>query len=215
MGYWNDRNLSRLSASMSTPTALTIILDSMDQQKFAFPRHFCFLAKEWQKFIRPRLVVTTVIVHGWFTMLFISPPTLSSTSSRSVDIIANALHEVMARGGNLVSCHVTVQGDNCSKECKHNGLVRFAAELVSKHVVKSMSINTLQSGHSHEDVDGCHSQFAAVIEREKELLLIEDFARVLRNYLGTGIREHEPGVPVKLVDQVRDWNLGCIEQRST
>ena len=49
---------------------IVITVDSIDHQKFAWPRSLAMESKEFGQFIRPTLGVTCAIIHG-FAVLFL------------------------------------------------------------------------------------------------------------------------------------------------
>ena len=51
---------------------LACILDSMDQGKHAWPRPSPFLSKDFASFNRPRLISTTLLMHGWGVLTALS-----------------------------------------------------------------------------------------------------------------------------------------------
>ena len=60
--YWNLRFVSRCKSH----NVLTVIVDSMDKSKLVYPQ-FAFgrRPKQLDSFIRPKLVITAAIAHGY------------------------------------------------------------------------------------------------------------------------------------------------------
>ena len=69
MLYWNLRWLSR----RRDRGVLTIIIDSMDKAKMAWPQWAFRKPKAFDHCHRPRLVLTGAIAHGWCTDFFLVP----------------------------------------------------------------------------------------------------------------------------------------------
>ena len=56
-------------------------------------------------------------------------------------------------GLDLKRCELVAFGDNSSKELKNNSVLRLLGGLVQTHKIKRSELRTLESGHSHEDLD--------------------------------------------------------------
>lgn len=71
---WAAPRHARFStSSVQCPAkVLVIILDSMDRTKFAWPRWSGRVPKRLEGCIRPRLVLTAAIAHGYLTKIFLS-----------------------------------------------------------------------------------------------------------------------------------------------
>ena len=128
--YWHTRNISRTFTGMTAPGSLTLICDSMDQAKYSWPRDECLAAKEYAKFIKPRLTTTACIAHGHDVFMALSLPGVSSDSSRTVEVLARTLERFRARGQDLRATEILIMGDNGPKEVKNNCVLRYLASLV-------------------------------------------------------------------------------------
>lgn len=209
--YWRHRSDARLTAKNPGHQGGTIslICDSMDAAKHCFPRSNAMNSKELGCWVRPKLSSTTLICHGFFINTYLSPPFLASNSSRSIEILGHGLNQLSSMC-DLRSKHLKVQGDNCAKEMKSNGVLRFCALQVASHRVASAELGYLCSGHSHEDIDGLFSQMAQYIGKFPELPTMEDFRKCIDDFLAQPhCRVHEPIKQAWLLDQVRDWKLNC------
>ena len=208
--YWHARNISRTFAGLQAPSTVCLICDSMDQAKYSWPRDSCLAAKEFAKFIKPKLTVTAVISHGHDVFLGISLPGVSQDSSRTIDMLARCLERFRERGQDIRGAEILLQGDNGPKEIKNNPVVRYLAMLVSLGRVRRAVVRTLMTGHTHEDVDLLFSNLTKLlVQGGHQLHTPFQFQRVLQSYLGSGhVRPHERDSEVALVDQVHDWTLG-------
>ncbi|CAE7783080.1 unnamed protein product [Symbiodinium sp. CCMP2592] len=73
--------------------------------------------------------------------------------------------------------------DNTARESKINTIVRLLAARVAAKKVGRAEARFLQSGHSHEDVDGLFGHVAAMLEENNELHLPCDFRHKLQAFL--------------------------------
>ena len=74
------------------------------------------------------------------------------------------LHQILEqrkREGNLPE-HLWIQADNCSGENKNHYVLGFCAWLVAQGVFKTVQLNCLLVGHTHEDIDA----FFAILARK-------------------------------------------------
>eukprot|EP00435_Cladocopium_sp_Y103_P074502 s863_g49.t1 len=114
--YWHSRNIARNFGGCTAPATVVLICDSMDAAKYVWPRDHSLHAKEFNRFIAPKLTATAVIAHGHDLLVALSLPGLSAGSSRTVDILARTLERFRERGQDLRSTEVLIQGDNGPKE---------------------------------------------------------------------------------------------------
>ena len=189
---------------------VSIVLDSIDHSKFPLPKAFCLSAKCFGGFIRPTLSITAAIIHGIGVIVFVAPPHVLKDSSYTVEIlchVVNLLSEIPTL--DLSRCSVRVFGDNSSRELKNNSILRILAGLCSTRRVFEASLETLQSGHSHEDLDQWFSSMSGFITNQDEIHTTSQYCQKLRNWLHTpGNRPHEAIKHVVQVDQTRSWKLG-------
>ena len=125
--YWGHRGLSR-----SCGTDLLLIVDGMDQGKFADPRHRALKAKEFANFQRPRAHVIGCILHGRGILFAVTDADLPKDANTHVELVAHALTWVASFGVVLSEVAVTLQCDNTPRECKNNVMLSFIASLVAR-----------------------------------------------------------------------------------
>ena len=185
---------------------------SMDAAKYVWPRDHSLHAKEFNRFIAPKLTATAVIAHGHDLLVALSLPGLSAGSSRTVDILARTLERFRERGQDLRSTEVLIQGDNGPKEVKNNAVVRYLSMLVAQGKIKRAEVRTLMSGHTHEDIDSFFANLSSVIKQGGHRLHTPfDYVNVLEQYLQRDdVRPQEPHYEVVLMDQSRDWCLYLV-----
>ena len=149
--YWWCRYASRHSMDV-----LTIIIDSMDKAKFAWPQYpWGRTDKTLHSFRRPRLVVTGAFAHGYGTFLFIADDDLSHGSCAFCDVLCRVLESVWAqckRRGIAFPKHLVVQSDNTTAQAKNTYVAMFLAYLVSRYKFATTNLFFLMVGHTHEDI---------------------------------------------------------------
>ena len=208
--YWKSRSLSRLGMMADDRRTISIVLDSIDHSKFPLPKAFCLSAKCFGGFVRPTLSITAAIIHGVGVILFVAPPHVQKDSSYTTEILChcvNLLSEIPEL--DLSRCWLRIHGDNSSRELKNNTILRALAGLTSTRRVLEASLETLQSGHSHEDLDQWFSSLSGFVTNQDEIHTTSQYCQKLRDWLHvTGNRPHEAIKHVVQVDQVRSWKLG-------
>ena len=132
--YWGHRGLSR-----SCGTDLLLIVDGMDQGKFAFPRHRALKAKEFANFQRPRAHVIGCLIHGYGIVFAVTDPDLPKDANTHCELVAHALTWVTSFGFNLKEFSVTLQCDNTPRECKNNVMLSFIASLVARGPLRGVA----------------------------------------------------------------------------
>ena len=148
--YWRVRGLSRAGAATGSKV-LSIIIDSIDQQKCAWPRSRHFKSKQFDQFQRPRLHCTACICHGHACLLYIGHSDVSQCGSTTVEELSHLLTVLHDSKVPLHSMDVHAQCDNASSTNKNASVFTWAAALTQVGVVKSLTISFLRVGHTHEE----------------------------------------------------------------
>ena len=184
-------------------------IDSLDHQKFRYPKDLAFAAKEFANFIRPSLDCYAAILHGHGVFVTLCEPFMRKDSSFCCDVVAHVL-DTFAGFCDLRDYEVVIQSDNTSREIKNNCLTRFAGLMVGLKRCRRLELRFLQSGHSHEDCDQWFAQIANLIESRKSLQTPSDFQSMLQSWLDEGqTRPDEQRFRrVSMVSASRDWLLG-------
>ena len=120
---------------------ITIIIDSMDKQKRAWPQWRHLLSKELEGLTssgghRPRLVITAAIAHGFCTDFYIAEDedmfhgasAFCEVLTRTIDRVAT----ICATTGQPFPKHLWVQSDNTTSQAKNEEVAKFLALLVGK-----------------------------------------------------------------------------------
>ena len=214
LAYWRNRTHSRLHEMRPDGTfVITLIVDSIDHSKFVWPKSTYMAAKEFGRFIRPHLSVTCALVHGRACLFYVAETHVSKDSSWACDIICHCL-EVLKENYpqlDLRKCVLHCHGDNASSELKNNSVLRLLSCLVATRRLQSCSLSTLQSGHSHEDIDQCFSSLASHIASEAELHSPDEFLVSIQKWLNQATTRPTEAVRLAFrVDQNRAWIFGFI-----
>lgn len=191
-----------------------MILDSMDQAKHCYPRSESMSSKEFQQFYRPKMMNTSVLIHGHGVLVGLSPANVPGNSSRTAELLAYTLTKSVELGINWPTCFLHLEADNCAKEVKNQTVLRLLGALIGQHKLAGCQLSFLSSGHSHEDIDAMFAQVSVHLQSHKELWTVEAFQQCIQDFFGDKmVRRHEPFREVLLFDQFRDWKLGCILSR--
>ena len=127
MLYWNLRWLSR----RRDRGVLTIIIDSMDKAKMAWPQWAFRKPKAFDHCHRPKLVLTGAMAHGWCTDFYLSHDGIVSHGcSMFCEILEQTIARVAAicaREGLELPSHLCVQSDNTTSQSKNSQACEFLA----------------------------------------------------------------------------------------
>ena len=201
--YYRLRALSRLREEGT----ICLIQDGMDQSKVSVPRHPAVKGKEFSTMMRPKCHVSLTLVHGFLLLYALSNPDTSKDSNMTIETLAHTLTVLVKEFRvDLTQVHLCIQVDNTCREAKNNMVLRWCAAQVSCGNVKSISLNSLRSGHSHEDVDQCFGQLARCIARHKRAATLDHFMQIVGDFAKGMHRPHEEGRYTVKVDDARDWN---------
>ena len=199
--YWDLRQQSRL---FKRP--IIMILDGADQAKFAWPRHDCFSAHQFDSLIRPRCHIVGCILHGYIDVLSLSHTDVHTGGSSTVEIIAYVLGLLVNRNVSLKGRDLYLQLDNAASSNKNLTVLSFCAVIACLAGLRSASALFLRSGHSHEDIDQQHGQMSSWTKnRLRVAQTLEDFKTSLQVFLDRLDRPHEPLRIVTILDEMRNW----------
>ena len=127
--YWSIRQDSRQHSKQ----CLAVILDGMDQAKFAYPRCPVMGGKQWANLARPRCHIVGIKVHGYGMFFGISRASCSKDSNHHTELLATVLTMVQKRYDlNFRRMHLHVQSDNCVRETKNNTVARWLSSNISR-----------------------------------------------------------------------------------
>lgn len=207
--YWKNRSHARLGENVPDGLpSLCVMIDSIDHSKFAWPKGEALNAKCFGQFVRPTLQVTFALVHGRALLGYISEAHVSHDSSWSADVLCNVLDVIKQECPELDLRRTVLHlhSDNASKELKNNTCLRLMSTLVGGRRLAACSLNTLQSGHSHEDIDQIFSGLASHIMAEQELSGPQAILESIERWMAQpSLRPLERVKRVVKVDQNRAW----------
>jgi hypothetical protein len=202
--YWSQRFASR-----SGHDVLTVIIDSMDRTKFAWPRWpFAKLPKNLDGRARPRLVLTAAIAHGWAVDLSMADEDLNHGASAFCETLCRLLEKVSAisdETGRPFPQHLVVQSDNTTAQAKNNLTMIFFAAVVGRRKFSSCTLNFLMVGHTHEDVDQLFGVVSSLLIRAGNFQTPEEALGSLETNLGSHIRSKGERLFCYRLDMVRDF----------
>ena len=198
--YWNARAVSRRHEGK-----ITMILDGMDQAKFAWPRSAFLSAHQFDKFHRPRLHITTALVHGHGIFTFVSHADIKKSGSTTCEQLAIVFSKLAQSGVHLRETDLHLQLDNASGSNKNNTVLKWAASQVMSGNIRSVHVCFLRCGHTHEDIDALFSQLAAFLWKRQYLPTIESFINAIDVWQRKLHRPFEATRETIQIDIVRDW----------
>lgn len=150
--YWFNRYASRRYLGV-----LTVIIDSMDKAKFAWPQYpWKQVDKDLEHHRRPRFVFTAAMAHGYGTFFFIADEHVSHGASAFCEVLLRVVEAVWDKcrsSGISFPQHLIVQSDNTVAQAKNSLVNLFLAFLVSKYKFQTANLFFLVVGHTHEDID--------------------------------------------------------------
>ena len=120
--YWQNRSSSR-----SHYNIITVVVDAIDQAKFSVPKSPLFNDHLFQQFVRPRLHVWGILVHGWGAYIAVADADTSKGGGTLVDLLVFVLSKLRSKGCPLDKFDFCVQLDNTSSCNKNNVTLAFAA----------------------------------------------------------------------------------------
>lgn len=206
MSYWMARGRSRCRGP-----EVVIIVDGMDQGKFACPRSSLLKAKQFDSMSRPRLHVAGAIIHGWSLNFFVSEANLPKDSNTSLEILSRCVTSLRDSGQPLSTTRVVIQADNTCREIKNGITMRWMAALISDNIIKEGVFSFLRSGHSHEDIDQVFGQCSDWVKRRVPTAQTsDDFVSGINAFLQKMERPHEIQRACFKLDRTRDWSLGVV-----
>ena len=191
--YWAIRAEARVCAQCSRPGVIpgviSLIIDGMDQGKFAVPRFPHTKTKDVEGMQRPRLHVNVAICHGHEVLVTVSDANFPKDSNGTCDVIANMLTRLGRE--QLVAVHrcaLHIQLDNTSAKNKNNIVLGFLAWLTTSGRVLASEADFLRTGHTHEDVDQLNGQICSYIHRQPFAETPRDFVCHIHRFLDTELR---------------------------
>lgn len=202
--YWHCRFASRHKLGV-----LTVIIDSMDKAKFAWPQFpWHRVDKTLEGTHRPRLVLTAAMAHGFATCFYIADEDVSHGASAFCDILARVIEKVAVvsrRSGVTMPAHLVVQTDNTVAQAKNNEANLFLAYLVSRHKFHTANMFHLIVGHTHEDIDQLFGMILMLVLRRKKFQTKQELAANIVEVMHPRVAMKKEELVVEVLDHVRDF----------
>ncbi len=201
--YWSLRAASRLANNV----VITLILDGMDQAKFAWPRASWLTTHQWDSFNRPRLHVWCALVHGYGTLITVSNSDCPKGGSTTVEVLAFLFTHLKSLGVPIHKAHFNIQLDNTSSSNKNNSVFSFIGLMILTAVIGSSTVNFLRCGHTHEDVDQVFGELSKFVKKALHYAeVVDDFVKGINRFLQVLVRPYEKRFRLVLrMDRIRNW----------
>lgn len=203
--YWHLRWFSR----QRNRGVVTIIIDSMDKSKLAWPQYTFRKPKCLDSLVRPKLVVTGSIAHGYCTDIYITDDeVMSHGGSAFCEILTRTLERVSRiceRAGIPMPAHLVVQSDNTTAQAKNSEVGRFLATMVARHNLRTATLNFLPVGHTHEDIDLLFGIILSTVLHRVRFQTPEELMMHLRIGLAPYVEGKLEELNVELMTHIRDF----------
>ncbi|CAH1271076.1 LAMB1 [Branchiostoma lanceolatum] len=161
---------------------LSIIIDSMDQNKSAIPQFDT--ETKLQASLKPlRVHLTGALVHGQQrAFVYAWTEKFRMDTNITVNVLISILLELAKDYNGHLPNTLYLQLDNSAKECKNKYIIAFAAWLVHLRVFRKVKLGYLMPGHTHEDVDQMFSRFSTHLDKRNAATIPELFQRLTDAY---------------------------------
>ena len=207
--YYCTRYLSRANRDV-----LTIIIDTVDRAKFAWP-HWPWgrVSKEIAGLNRPRLVLTAAIAHGFCVILFCQHENTNHGSDFFCDVLTRTIEEVWRLCSGVQGSrkrdfprHLVIQSDNTTSQAKNSYSIMYLSYLVRRCKFLTVTLNFLMVGHTHEDVDQLFALLLSFIAQKSSWETAEELLGYLVSRLRARAWQKGETVASVFLDSVRDFS---------
>ncbi len=221
--YWHLRWFSHQYRSQSPASSLqrpasrsvlTIIIDSMDKSKLVWPQYSFRKPKSLDNLKRPRMVCTLAIAHGWTCDFFLTDDeVLSHGASHFCEVLSQTLDrvaEMAERDGIQVPQHLVIQSDNTTSQAKNSLVGQFLATLVAAGKFETCTLNFLEVGHTHEDVDLAFGILLAKVLQRHRVQCPDELATMIAIEMGIWAAGRGEECHCTVLHRIRDF-YGWLE----
>ena len=203
--YWNIRQASRRSES----NVLSIIIDSMDKTKCAWPQYTFQKNKEIDKWRRPRVVITCVMAHGYCCDFYLADDEeMFHGASTFCEILTRTLsrvQDICAQRGVTPPEHLVVQSDNTTAQAKNAEVQKFLAILVRKFKFHTVVLTFVRVGRAYEDVDQMFAVFLTLVLRRIRFQRPEELRKAIEVALREVVEARGEKLQVALLTHIRNF----------
>lgn len=179
--YWHIRFQSKLREDCM----VCIIIDSMDKTKLSWPQ-FNFVTPKGplDHFIRPKLIITCALAHGFGGFFYIShDDTCSHGASNFLDVLCRTIQRVFQICEEKrwrAPDQLVLQTDNTTAQAKNKEALLFLSSCVCRNLFSAIIHNYLQKGHAHEDVDAIFGLVLSRVLHRRKFALPSELATQLQ-----------------------------------
>ena len=202
--YWSHRY-----ASKNHTGVLTIIIDSMDKCKTAMPKYrFSQRSKEIDKFVRPRVILTAALAHGYCGCVWLADEGLTHGASAAIEVLAQTIEKVWQKcqnEGKPFPTHLIVQSDNTTSQAKNNDFNLWMASLVARYHFKTTDVHYLTVGHTHEDIDQLFGLILELVLRKNVWETPEELVMLIEKSLKSKFNARGDDFFCGILPGIRDW----------
>ncbi len=177
---------NRMKAMDNPSKVLSVIVDGADQSKFGIPRFLEKSKSEKGYSIKQKLI--GVLFHGGlggtdFLAYLTSPENIPGGSNQTIDAFCRCFLVLLEHRAFKEKLRTPdtlyIQLDNTSKDNKNRYFMAFCDWLVSNGVFKTVEVNFLPVGHTHEDIDRKFSRVSVALSCQ-DTITIGDLHRSLK-----------------------------------
>lgn len=203
--YWSHRYASRSRGA----GILTIIVDSMDKCKTVMPKYrFSQKSKEVDKFVRPRVVLTAALAHGYCGSVWLADEALPHGASSCMEVVSQTIEKVYQRcqrDNLLFPSHLVLQSDNTTSQCKNNDFNVWLSTLVARYHFRTCDLHFLTEGHTHEDIDQLFAVILELVLRKHYWETPEELAKMIADVMSEKFAERDEEFFCQVLQGVRDF----------
>ncbi|CAJ1332287.1 unnamed protein product [Effrenium voratum] len=226
--------LQSLSEDGHSSSVLTIVLDGMDQSKFAVPRDPALrAAASLANIVNPRMKLHGAWALGWTLDLHVVDEPVKKDSAFVIETIALALEKafkIAAETGRrmpdqlvVIAIHLhaasfALTGDNCVRENKNACVMGYLQSLIAAHRFTVTVLAFLRKSHTRDRIDQLWGVLARRLSSCDSMQTDQDMVRIIQSECNRPGLRHWIGLQcsarVLKTNAVRDWsshvaNLGA------
>ena len=188
---------------------LCIIIDTPDKTRYAYPRFpYPRLPKDLAGFVRPRVVLTGAMAHGYCTTLFYADENRTHGANAFNEVLLRTISKVQRicqHSGRSFPRHLVIQSDNTVAQAKNALTLLVLGVLVSLGYFSTATLNFLTVGHTHEDIDQLFGLLIVLILRRRSWQTPQELLEYLVEGLGPQFKGRGEQLYSELLGSVRNF----------